>query len=451
MGRHEYRTKKINDEKRSKMIPINNKYNKLLIAILVLVATIVAIGSILFGKDIIKFRNRKIIEFIGIQNRIAENSEAENTEQETKVLNSENQENNSNSTSQENNGETVKNSNELFGAFYKQAESLLETMSLEEKIGQMFLVRYPERGVIEEIKTQNPGGYILFGRDFDNETKTSMLEELNANQGASKIKLALGVDEEGGAVVRVSSHKAFRSSKFLSPQKLYSKGGLDLIVEDSKEKSELLKSIGLNMNLAPVSDVSTSSSDFIYKRAYGKGAEETAKYVAKLIETMNESGMISTMKHFPGYGNNVDTHTGIAIDERLYETFVNSDFLPFKAGIEAKGPTILVSHNVVKCMDESKPASLSENVHKILREDLGFSGIIMTDDLAMDAVKTYVENGEAAVQAVLAGNDMIISSDFTKQKNEVVLAVNDGRISQDIIDKAVKRILACKYAYKIIE
>ena len=128
---------------------------------------------------------------------------------------------------------------------------------------------------------------------------------------------------------------------------------------------------------------------------------------------MNESGMVSTMKHFPGYGNNVDTHTGIAIDERPYSTFQNSDFLPFISGIEAGGPTILVSHNIVKCMDSEKPASLSEKVHEILRNELKFTGIVMTDDLAMDAV-------------------------------------NSGKIQENMINKAVKRILAWKYAYKII-
>ena len=204
------------------------------------------------------------------------------------------------------------------------------------------------------------------------------------------------------------------------------------------------------MNLTPVSDVPTSSNDFIYARSYGRGAEKTATYVSELIKTMNESGMISTMKHFPGYGNNVDTHTGVAIDERPYSTFQNSDFLPFISGIEAGGPTILVNHNIVNCMDSSKPASLSEKVHEILRNDLNFSGIIMTDDLAMDAVNTYVENGEAAVQAVLAGNDMIISSDFATQKQEIINAVKNGKIQENIINKAVKRILAWKYAYKII-
>src|SRR5699024_3252097 len=116
--------------------------------------------------------------------------------------------------------------------------------------------------------------------------------------------------------------------------------------------------------------------------------------------TMNNDNMISVMKHFPGYGDNGDTHTGVVIDERPYSTFETSDFLPFESGIKAGGPCILVSHNIVKSMDKNYPASLSKNVHNILRENLNFSGVIMTDDLAMDAVKAYVENGEAAVQAV---------------------------------------------------
>ena len=110
----------------------------------------------------------------------------------------------------------------------------------------------------------------------------------------------------------------------------------------------------------------------------------------------------------------------------------------------------MVSHNIVKSMDADKPASLSQNIHNILRNELNFSGIILTDDLAMDAVKSYVENGEAAIQAVLAGNDMIISSDFISQKQEIINAVNEGKIYMEQIDKAVKRILACKYMYSII-
>ena len=426
--------------------PISEKILVSIFVVLIIVAGIIG-GKTLLEKN----AENEITAYNQIEtannqiNEIKTQNKVENTVAENEI--------NSNETTVDEINENLEQqeSKELFSQYYEQAEKLMETMTLEEKVGQMFLARYPESGVIEEIKKLNPGGYVLFGRDFDNKTKQSMLNELTQNQNASKIKLALGVDEEGGTVVRVSSHKAFRNSKFLSPQQIWAQGQLPAILQDSKEKSELLKSIGLNMNLAPVVDVPTKSSSFIYARSYGRGAEKTAIYTAELIKTMNESNMISVMKHFPGYGDNVDTHTGIAIDERPYSTFKTSDFLPFESGIEAGGPCILVNHNIVKSMDETKPASLSEKVHEILREELNFSGIIMTDDLAMDAVKSYVENGEAAVQAVLAGNDMIISSNFSEQKQEIINAINNKKIDESIINEAVRRILAWKYAYKIIE
>ena len=376
-------------------------------------------------------------------------SETENSNEKTQTNSTSEATQTETTSSVESNQEDF--SNELFAQYYKQAEQIMKDMTIEEKVGQMFLVRYPDNGVINQIKNEAPGGYILFGKDFDNETKESILKELTENQQASKIGLIFGVDEEGGTVVRVSSHKAFRSSKFQSPQELWKQGQLPQILEDSKEKSELLKSIGLNMNLAPVVDVPTKTSSFIYKRSYGRGAEKTATYVSRLIQTMNEDNMISVMKHFPGYGDNVDTHTGIAIDERPYSTFETSDFLPFESGIEAGGPCILVSHNTVKAMDENYPASLSENVHKILREDLNFSGIVITDDLSMEAVKTYAENGDVAVQAVLAGNDMLISSNFVEQKQEILKAIEENKIRENIINKAVRRILSMKIAYGIID
>lgn len=385
-----------------------------------------------------------ILGIIAVKGFLVLNNNPSNTSNYSNMSSSGN-----NNVLQQENSENADN-NELFANFYKQSENLLQSMTLEEKVGQMFIVRFPESGVINEIENYNPGGYILFSRDFKNQTKNSILKKLQQCQNASKIKLVLGVDEEGGSVVRVSAYKEFRSSKFLSPQQLWAKGELQAILEDSKEKSNLLKSIGLNMNLTPVVDVPTKSSSYIYDRSYGRGAKNTSIYVSQLIETMNNDNIISVMKHFPGYGDNIDTHTGIAIDERNYEAFETSDFLPFISGIEAGGSCVLVSHNIVKSMDADKPASLSESVHKILRNELHFSGIIMTDDLAMDAVKEYAVNGEAAVQAVLAGNDIIISSNFIQQKEEILNALKQGTIFEEQINKAVKRILAWKYMYKII-
>ena len=148
-----------------------------------------------------------------------------------------------------------------------------------------------------------------------------------------------------------------------------------------------------------MADVSTDPADFIYDRSFGQDAQATAEYVQEVVESVNLVSVQDpaftgpyykigcVLKHFPGYGNNVDTHTGIAIDERPYEQFVAGDFLPFQAGIKAGAGSVLVSHNVVTCMDESLPASLSPEVHRVLREELDFDGVILTDDLAMDAVE----------------------------------------------------------------
>ncbi len=346
----------------------------------------------------------------------------------------------------------AKNQKEIFEDYYDKADNIMKSMTLEEKVGQMFLARYPgATSAKNEIKNENPGGYVLFGVDFKNKTKNSVTEELKSNQENSKIKLFLAVDEEGGTVTRVSSYSNFRASKFKSPQALYKNGGIEEVLKDSEEKSNLLKSIGLNMNLAPVVDLPTTTSSFMYQRSLGKGAKETSEYASELIKRMNSDKVVASMKHFPGYGDNVDTHTGIAIDKRAYTDFENSDLLPFISGIQSGCPTILVNHNIVNCMDSSMPASLSKNVHDILREKLKFSGLIITDDLAMDAVKKYVDNGQAAVQAVLAGNDMIISSNFKSQKAEIIKAVNDGVIKEETIDIAVRRIIACKCYYGIIE
>jgi beta-N-acetylhexosaminidase len=166
---------------------------------------------------------------------------------------------------------------------------------------------------------------------------------------------------------------------------------------------------------------------------------------------MNNNKLGSVLKHFPGYGNNSDTHTGIAYDDRSYDTFVTGDFLPFVSGIKAGAGAVMVSHNIVKCMDPVNPASLSPEVHKLLREELSFDGVIMTDDLDMEAVKDFSGDKKAAVTAVLAGNDMICCTDFESQIDAVKEAVNDGTISENIVDKAVIRILRWKLKLGIIE
>lgn len=341
--------------------------------------------------------------------------------------------------------------NPPFNLYEDRAAEILQSMTAAEKVGQMFFARCPEEDAAGTAEKYQPAGYILFDRDFKGKSKAEVIETVKSYQQVSKLGMLIGVDEEGGTVKRVSKYEDLCDGPFLSPQELYSEGGMERIVSDTAEKAGVLKGLGINVNLAPVCDVSTDPGDFIYKRAFGQAAGETAGYVAEVVRQMNESGIGCTLKHFPGYGSNVDTHTGIAHDTREYDAFLNSDFLPFSAGIKENAGGILVCHNIVECMDDEYPASLSARVHEILRSDLGFSGVIMTDDLYMDAVRDEYGAGEAAVLAVQAGNDLILSSQFEEQYQAVLDALGDGTLREDQIDKAVKRVLCWKLSLGIIE
>ena len=330
----------------------------------------------------------------------------------------------------------------------KRLQTLLDSMTLEEKVGQLFFVRCPTENTVEDISTYHLGGYLLFSRDFkdgDNWlTKEQFLEKIQSYQDVAEIPLFIGSDEEGGTVTRASRNPNLFSETFKSPQKLNYIGGIEEILRDTDTRNRELRALGINVNFAPVCDVSTDPKDFIYDRTLGQDANMTADYVRLVVPAMTEGGTLPVLKHFPGYGNNVDTHTGIAVDQRPMETFENSDLLPFQAGIDAGAPFVLVSHNIVTCMDADLPASLSPAVHKVLREACGFEGIAITDDLAMDAVQAYAKNGAVAVMALQAGNDMIITTDYRTQIPAVIAAVQDGTLDESVIDNACLRVLRCK-------
>jgi len=335
-------------------------------------------------------------------------------------------------------------------------DALMEKMTLVDKVGQIFFVRCPEEGAVQDIYSYHLGGYLLFGRDFkDSEgnwlTWAQLSEKLASYQKASAIPLLIGVDEEGGTVARVTRNPHLFSERRKSPQQIFAEGGLEAIVQDTLTVNRSLLELGINVNLSPVADVSTDPNDFIYARTFGQNASATADYIAAAAEAMDEAGIGSVLKHFPGYGSNVDTHTGIAVDERSYDSFLNGDFLPFAAGIAAGADSVLVSHNIVTCMDADLPASLSPELHRVLREELDFDGVIITDDLLMDAVGAYAEEGSVAVLAVLAGNDLIITTDYRAQIPQVIAAVESGEIPMELLDTAVRRVLGWKYDLGLLD
>ena len=304
--------------------------------------------------------------------------------------------------------------NGLFSAYYDYAYAKMETMSVADLVGQVFYLPLPCGTVaVKLIDDCQPAGYCLMADFFEPKTADQVRSTLASYNNSSRTNMFFCCDEEGGTVVRISRYSQFCRFSPSAPLATCSPRAASTRSRATRRKrASLLKSLGLNMNLAPVADVSTNPEDFIYDRAFGQDAAGTAEFVRLSVETYRASGIACTLKHFPGYGNNADTHTGLAYDNRPMETFDSSDFIPFRAGIEAKAPFVLVSHNVVSCMDPDAPASLSPPpCMRFCGEELGFTGLILTDDLVMDAVTDFTGGKSAAVQAFLAGNDLLLSSD----------------------------------------
>lgn len=327
---------------------------------------------------------------------------------------------------------------------------LLSGLTTEEKVGQLFLARCRKETAAEDIAQYHLGGLVLFDRDTEDETPESLRQTLERYQKAATIPLLIAVDEEGGSVVRISDKPAFRDAPFSSPRSLYEGGGMEALRTAEAEKDALLSDLGINVNLAPVCDITTDPAAFLYDRSLGQSPELTCQWVQIAVEEGQTYGIGCVLKHFPGYGNNADTHVGIAIENRSLEELEAQDLLPFAAGMEAGCGAVMMSHIQVTALDAEYPASLSPAVHRYVRETMGYNGVLVTDDLVMDAISVPYGVGEAAVLAVLAGNDLLISSDFPEQYAAVLEAIREGRISEEQIDNAVRRILLWKQSLGLL-
>lgn len=325
----------------------------------------------------------------------------------------------------------------FLSSYYNKAYQKLKELSQKEKIGELFLLRYPDK----LNKVNYVGGYVFYAKDFKNKSKFSITKMITSLQENRNIKLLTAVDEEGGTVTRLS-----HIAKFSSPQELYKEGGFSKIEEDTINKSKLLEELGLNLNLAPVVDISTNKDDYIYKRTLGEDEVLTSKYAKTVIEASKNYNVSYTLKHFPGYGNNIDTHYNSSLDTRTYEELVNKDLLPFEEGIKSGAEAILVSHNIVSALT-NEPASLSIIIHNLLRKNLNFKGIVITDDISMKAVS---ENNDSTLKALLAGNNLIITSNYQESYSEISKALQDNIIPKEYLDYLVLRNLAWKYSKNLI-
>ena len=329
------------------------------------------------------------------------------------------------------------------------ARELVAGMTDEQKVGQLLLIRSHGASAADfaaQISALDAGGVVLFADDCADMTPEQVRAYTAQLQEAAGGSLLICVDEEGGSVVRLSGNRKLRDSKFRAPQALYASGGMELITSDTAEKCAFLKDLGVNVNLAPVADVVTDSHGFLFSRSFGRGAEETAEYVRTVVTVMKQQGMGSAIKHFPGYGNSSgDTHNGLVVLDTAEAVIRERDLAPFKAGIEAGADSVLVTHTVINAIDPVNPASLSPAVISMLRNDLGFGGVIMTDGLDMEAITDFAGDTDACVTALLAGADLMCTpADAAQSRAALLEAVGSGTIPSERLDNAVTRIVVWK-------
>lgn len=345
-----------------------------------------------------------------------------------------------------------------------KAETLLEDMTLEEKIYQMFIVTQEQltgfSGTVTQsgetsqnaVKQKPVGGIIYFQDNLKNPDQVvSMISDI---QSASKTKLFISVDEEGGRVSRLGGNSSMNVTKFPAMMEVGSQGE-DAVKNATATIGKEIFELGFNLDFAPVADVYTNPDNTVIgDRALSTDPETAAALVAKAVEGFQASGMLCTLKHFPGHGDTAgDSHSGAVYLNGDLDKLEQNEFLPFKAGIQAGADMVMVGHiNTPDVTGTDEPASLSSQmVIEILRGELGFEGVVITDAMNMSAITNRYDSGTAAVKAIQAGVDIVLMpSDLSSAYSGVLGAVQDGRISEERIDESVMRILETKVRQEII-
>lgn len=330
-----------------------------------------------------------------------------------------------------------------------QIDNYIKGLTLSQKVGQMFVLRTPAdtEKVKQDVQKYNLGGLIYYSADLQNLTQAQVKAKSEAFQAAAKTPLLIGIDQEGGTVSRLSASGLITNRTFPSPQDLYQQGGITATTKEATEVGTILRSLGINWNYAPDADVTSDSNAFIFKRTLGQDYQTTANYIKNVVPAWQNTGVAATLKHFPGYGSAVDTHTDFGEVPRTLDEFEAQDFLPFKAGIDAGVDSVMIAHVMMSKVDNEYPASLSPKVIGLLRNYLGFKGVVITDALEMGAIQEFAKKHDGVeidTLAVKAGNDCIMNNDYETGIPQVVNAVQKGQIPEAQINASVKRILQMK-------
>ncbi|MHB8792036.1 MAG: glycoside hydrolase family 3 protein [Thermoleophilia bacterium] len=340
-------------------------------------------------------------------------------------------------------------------------EQIVASMSLEEKIGQMMMVGYeglaPGPEITSAIQEKHIGAVILFGRNIESHeqvTASNAAMQTLAAQAEQPAKLMVAVDQEGGSTRRFTDIGPYYSEPMIGEMGGEAAGAA--AQQQASSAARDLKKLGFNTNLAPVVDVSDGWGSVMDGRSYGTDSEVVTELAGMAVRGYNNATTISCPKHFPGHGSaDGDSEETLPTIDLSLEAIEQSELPPFKKVIEAGAPMIMVAHLSVPALDATgTPSSLSKPiVTDLLRKNLGFTGVIISDDLEMGAITSNTSVGDAAVAAVIAGNDMIIVGHTPAKQMEaydaLLAAVKAGKIKEDDLNKSVTRIIDMKKKYRL--
>lgn len=336
----------------------------------------------------------------------------------------------------------------------------IEVMPLEDKVAGLFIVT-PEAitgvgtaiqagdGTREALSKYAVGGIVYFSKNMQSEEQ--LKEMIDNTQLYTKYPLFIAVDEEGGSVSRVAD--AGIGTKVDTAQAIGATGDANNAYQAGVTIGGYLSGLGFNLDFAPVADINSVEGSALGSRAYGSDAAAVTPFVTAMMQGIEEQKVTACLKHFPGIGSSTqDTHDGLATTDRTLEEFRANEFTVFQAGIDAGAEMIMVGHLSAPALTgDNTPCSMSSAVvTDILRNEMGFRGVIISDALNMSAITEYYGSDEAAIMALRAGCDMILMpEDFEKAYNGVLQAVEDGTISEERINDSLRRIYRIKYAGKV--
>ncbi len=342
------------------------------------------------------------------------------------------------------------------------AADLLADMTLEEKVAQMFMVTpealtgYTEmtaagEATKESFRKYPVGGIIYMANNLINPQQTrAMLSDMaDCSMELIGLPVFLGVDEEGGTVARIAKNEAFGIKNIRNMSEIGASGGDAKAYEAGCILGGYLAELGFNLDFAPVADVWANPENTVVKyRSFGSDALLVRDMVTAQVRGLGEQGILSVVKHFPGHGSTAgDSHKGAAVVDKTWQELRECDLIPFAGAVAEGVPFVMVGHlSLPQVAGGDVPAVLSKEVIEgILREELGFGGVVITDALNMNAITDYYSPAEAAVMALEAGADMLLMpEDFVAAYQGVLDAVADGRLTKERIDASVMRILKVK-------